>query len=191
MKRHLIATLLCVSLIAACATTEPTATPAPSTATPEPTATATPIPPTATDLPPTATATPTPTPEAPAATPTPSPIPTEQALPVPRFEPGTCRFQIPARPVECGYLIVPEDRSDPDGPTVSLHVAIFPSTSPDPEPDPVIYLMGGGGGNALNAADYYLRAVGYDIRQSRDFIMYNQRGTHYNQPLNFPTWPTA
>jgi hypothetical protein len=46
-----------------------------------------------------------------------------------------------------------EDREKPDGATVSLHVAIFRSYDPNPEPDPVIYLMGGGGGNALSAPD--------------------------------------
>ena len=43
--------------------------------------------------------------------------------------------------------------------------------------------MGGGGGNALGAADYYLHTVGNDIRASRDFIMYNQRGVHHNDPF--------
>jgi len=104
-------------------------------------------------------------------------------MPAARFEPAGCRFETSATKVECGYLTVPQDRADPDGRTVSLHVAIFRSTSPSPEPDPVIYLMGGGGGNALGAADYYLRTVGKSIRESRDFIMYNQRGTHYNEPF--------
>jgi pimeloyl-ACP methyl ester carboxylesterase len=43
--------------------------------------------------------------------------------------------------------------------------------------------MGGAGGNALGAADYYLRSVGNRIRMSRDFIMYNQRGTKFNEPF--------
>jgi pimeloyl-ACP methyl ester carboxylesterase/dipeptidyl aminopeptidase/acylaminoacyl peptidase len=109
--------------------------------------------------------------------------PTREIAPSPVFKPGPCRFNTPSVPAECGDLIVPEDRGDPDGATVSLHVAIFRSSSPNPEPDPVIYLMGGGGGNALDAADYYLRTVGNKIRESRDFIMYNQRGTRYNEPF--------
>ena len=192
MKRLNLAALLCTWLIVACAT-EPTATPAPPTTPPEP-ATAVISQPVASDTPelpppspvPTAMPTrvsPTATSEAPTASPSPLPVPTEAALPVPEFEPADCRFPTTARSVECGYLTVPEDRSNPDGPTVSLHVAVFRSTSPEPEPDPVIYLMGGGGGNALGAADYYLATVGNRIRESRDFIMYNQRGTHYNQPF--------
>jgi len=187
MKRPLFVLLLCAWVIAACGTAEPTAVAVPPTVTPEPTATAAPEPPTATPVPPTetATATPTeaPTPVTPTATTIPSPTPTEELEHASGFELADCQFQIPAKPVECGYLIVPEDRSDPDGATVSLHVAIFRSTGPNPEPDPVIYLMGGGGGNALSAADYYLKTVGNRIRASRDFIMYNQRGTHYNEPF--------
>jgi pimeloyl-ACP methyl ester carboxylesterase len=112
-----------------------------------------------------------------------SPPQTREIAPSPVFKPGPCRFSTPSVPAECGDLIVPKDRGDPDGATVSLHVAIFRSSSPNPEPDPVIYLMGGGGGNALDAADYYLRTVGNRIRESRDFIMYNQRGTRYNEPF--------
>lgn len=105
-------------------------------------------------------------------------------LPVPRFEPSTCYFNYaPGRHrVECGYLVVPEDRSRPDGPTVKLHVAIFKSSSIDPAPDPVIYVSGGGGGNHLDGYQIYLENGGYEILEDRDYIMYNQRGTRYGHP---------
>jgi pimeloyl-ACP methyl ester carboxylesterase len=109
--------------------------------------------------------------------------PTQEPGSYPIFIPGDCRFEPPGGSVECGDLIVPEDRDHPGGATVSLHVAIFRSFDSNPEPDPVIYLMGGAGGNALGAADYYLRCVGNRIRLSRDFIMYNQRGTKFNEPF--------
>lgn len=157
-----------------------TDTPLPPTA--EPTLTSTSLPPTTTPLPPTPTPPPRPS-ATPTRTPEPSPTPTEEALSLPAFVPGECRFGNSAVAAECGDLIVLEDREKPDGATVSLHVAIFRSYNPNPEPDPVIYLMGGGGGNALGAADYYLRTVGNKIRATRDFIMYNQRGTHLNEPF--------
>jgi pimeloyl-ACP methyl ester carboxylesterase len=103
--------------------------------------------------------------------------------PLPRFESASCQFiNAYLYDVACGYLVVPEDRSQPDGPTVRLHVAIFKSTNPDPEPDPVIYLAGGGGVNHLDSSGYYLSHGGYEILERRDYIMYNQRGAHYNQP---------
>jgi pimeloyl-ACP methyl ester carboxylesterase len=155
----------------------------PQTSTPSiPTGTGFPPTVTVTVLSPSATAEP-PTATVPQASDTPSLTPTEERLSLPAFIPGDCRFGRPGDFVECGDLVVLEDRDDPGGPTVSLHVAIIHSSSTDPEPDPVIYLMGGAGGNALSAVDYYLSMVGNQIRASRDFIMYNQRGTHLNQPV--------
>jgi NADPH:quinone reductase-like Zn-dependent oxidoreductase len=59
---------------------------------------------------------------------------------------GQCRLEpCAAYAAECGDLYVPEDRSQPDGRIVCLHVAMFRRYNPDPEPDPVIYLTGGGG----------------------------------------------
>jgi pimeloyl-ACP methyl ester carboxylesterase len=173
----IITALFSLILFSACVKSEISTMPAT-------TATALPASPTATAAPLTATETLMPT-TIKAATPTltPSPTATSEALTLPAFIPGECRFRVPTGGAECGDLIVPEDRTDPDGRTVSLHVAIFRSTHPNPAPDPVIYLMGGGGGNALGAADYYLHTVGNDIRSSRNFIMYNQRGVHYNDPF--------
>jgi hypothetical protein len=53
----------------------------------------------------------------------------------PVFELGDCQFELPAELAwaspECGYLVVPEDRSQPDGPTVRLHAAVFHSIGPN------------------------------------------------------------
>lgn len=105
--------------------------------------------------------------------PTPSP---------PYFIPGDCRFPTPPGEVRCGDLYVLEDRANPNSRTVTLHVAVFPSFSPDPEPDPVIYLIGGGGSDALGSADFFLGTAGTMIRTKRDFILYNQRGVKRNDP---------
>jgi pimeloyl-ACP methyl ester carboxylesterase len=102
---------------------------------------------------------------------------------VPVFEPDICHFT-PAYgyEVECGYLVVPESRSKPDSPSIRIHVAVFKSTNPDPKPDPVIYISGGGGVNQLAFSEHYLNNGGNDILQDRDYIMYNQRGAHLNDP---------
>ena len=56
---------------------------------------------------------------------------------MPRFEPGECRFRRPAWPdVECGDLLVPENRDQEEGPIIRLHVAILRSKAEQPEPDP-------------------------------------------------------
>jgi pimeloyl-ACP methyl ester carboxylesterase len=115
----------------------------------------------------------------------PEPTATESLQPayVPIFEPADCLVSIPpAYGMECGFLIIPEDRSQPDGPTVRLPVAVIPSKSQDPAPDPVVHLVGGPGGNLLDAAAYYLRVGGGRILDTRDYILFNQRGTHLAEP---------
>jgi uncharacterized protein (DUF885 family)/pimeloyl-ACP methyl ester carboxylesterase len=106
-----------------------------------------------------------------------------QASYEPVFEPDICHFTPPyGYEVECGYLVVPENRSKPDSPSIRVHVAIFKSTNPDPKPDPVIYVAGGGGVNQLAFSERYLNNGGNDILRDRDYIMYNQRGAHLNEP---------
>ena len=102
----------------------------------------------------------------------------------PLYEPAECQFPEPrGYEVSCGYLTVPEDRSQPAGPQIRLHVAVFPSTGEDPEPDPVFHLVGGPGGSLLDIAETYLMRGGAEILKKRDYIMFNQRGTHYAEPF--------
>ena len=103
---------------------------------------------------------------------------------IPAFEEAACAFEIPEgfNP-RCGYLVVPEDRSQPDGRTIRLHVAIFESTSPNPAPDPVIHLIGGPGGSALNNVRPILMKGGTEILEQRDYILFDQRGTQYSDPF--------
>lgn len=116
-----------------------------------------------------------------AAVPTATPEPEPAYEPV--FEPAECRLPLmPRDQVECGYLIVPENRADPAGRTIRLHVAIFKSRSPNPAPDPVIHLGGGPGAALLDDAPFYLQAGGNQIRETRDYILFSQRGTAYAEP---------
>ncbi|MFN2243003.1 MAG: alpha/beta fold hydrolase [Anaerolineae bacterium] len=112
------------------------------------------------------------------------PQPGDTSAYTPLYEPAECQFSEPrGYEVQCGYLIVPEDRSQPEGRQVRLHVAVFPSTGEEPEPDPVIHLVGGPGGSLLDGAAEYLHRGGTYILKKRDYIMFNQRGTHYAEPF--------
>jgi pimeloyl-ACP methyl ester carboxylesterase len=99
------------------------------------------------------------------------------------FEPAACAFPAPeGTSPECGYLVVPENRSRPDSPAIRLHLAIFRSTTPDPAPDPVVHLAGGPGSSSLAVAQYlFARGLG-EILERRDLILIDQRGTGYSQP---------
>jgi hypothetical protein len=101
---------------------------------------------------------------------------------VPRVEPAPCP-KLPGADelakASCFYLVVPEDRSRPDGPTIRLLVAKYPARSPEKQPDPVVYLAGGPGDivpleiNALIAADFI---------RDRDVYGMSQRGTMFSEP---------
>lgn len=101
---------------------------------------------------------------------------------VPFFEPSACPAELdlpPGRAVDCGYLTVLEDRSDPDGRVIRLFTAIFRTDNPNP--DPLIYLEGGPGAGASRLAPYfsYLFAP---FAEERDVILFDQRGTGFSEP---------
>ncbi len=80
---------------------------------------------------------------------------------VPRFEPTRCAE---LQGVEwlahanCGYLVVPEDRSRPNGRIIRLMVAEYPAQSSQKRPDPILYLEGGPGDIAPLEADPIIKA---------------------------------
>ena len=79
----------------------------------------------------------------------------------------------------CGTLTVPEKRGDPKEGNVRLPVAIVPSKTQPPQPDPIVYMAGGPGANAIAQAGD-LANVG--LNEKRDLIIMNQRGVAYTVP---------
>jgi pimeloyl-ACP methyl ester carboxylesterase len=97
------------------------------------------------------------------------------------FEPGPC----PAEPAEaladanCGFLVVPENRSNPNSRTIRLAVAAVPARSATPAPDPIAYLTGGPGGSAIGAMQNLINA---GANRDRELIVMDQRGTFNSEP---------
>jgi pimeloyl-ACP methyl ester carboxylesterase len=118
---------------------------------------------------------------APASTAMPTASPARSAA---RYETAPCEFPVPAGvSVECGWLSVPENRASPqNGREVRLHVAIFRSTNPNPPPDPIVYLEGGPGVDALERLPLVFDIWFRPFLANRDFILYDQRGTGYSTP---------
>jgi len=107
------------------------------------------------------------------------------ALPTPPavYEAATCAFAVPPGvEVECGYLSVPEDRSNPNSPTIRLHVGVFKSQSATPQADPIVYLEGGPGGSALMQMENAFVGFFQPFTATRDLVVFDQRGTGYSQP---------
>jgi pimeloyl-ACP methyl ester carboxylesterase len=101
------------------------------------------------------------------------------------FQQAPCPFTlgqglVEGKDVRCGFVVVPEDRSQPKSPTIRLAVAIFKTSSPHPAPDPVL-VLGGGPGDALleKAGPTYTAG---NLPSNRDLILLDQRGAGYSQP---------
>ena len=154
-RRRTVAAILGVSLLAAAcgAETSPSPSAEPS-ATPSAGAPSGPPPPGSETLPPDASA---------------------------RFERTDCRFDSDIeREVDCGDLVVPEDRSDSLPGEIRLHVGIFRSEHPDPRPDPIVFLDGGPGSAPLAWVPDALWLLPVE---DRDVIIVDQRGTGFSDPL--------
>lgn len=113
--------------------------------------------------------------------PLPTPMPTLAYTPT--FAESACPFETPnGIRVTCGYATVPESRTNNPTDTIRLAVAVFHSTSSNPNPDPIVFLQGGPGGAAVE-----LSANGYEVVvepfiSERDFVVYDQRGTGLSTP---------
>ena len=118
--------------------------------------------------------------------PQPTSTPTD-SVPVytPAFEPAACAFQLPAgleegQDVECGYLVVPENRDQPDDRQIRLAVAIFHSPSITDNQVPTVYLEGGPGVSALKPLQYSFNKY-LPFLQKGDLIIFDQRGVGLSQ----------
>ncbi|WP_322871606.1 alpha/beta hydrolase [Streptomyces goshikiensis] len=100
-----------------------------------------------------------------------------------RYEPGPCpRTPEPVEALKgarCGALTVPENRARPTGKTIRLGVAIVPAESPTPKPDPVVWLAGGPGDDAVGEAKM---AIDGGLNRDRDVVFMSQRGTYSAEP---------
>ena len=108
--------------------------------------------------------------------------PLAAAEPVPRFEPGDCPFAgeqwATVEDIDCGYLVVPENRRLDSDRTLRLPVAILRSTSDTPEPDPYLFIQGGPGLPSLRWAEQTAHhPQTRRIRERRDYILLDLRGT--------------
>lgn len=99
------------------------------------------------------------------------------------YEPGPCPKT--AEPIEelkgarCGTLTVPENRAKPSSRTIKLGVAVVPAVAGTPKPDPIVWLAGGPGDDAVGEAKM---AVDGGLNRDRDLIFMSQRGTYSADP---------
>jgi pimeloyl-ACP methyl ester carboxylesterase len=115
-----------------------------------------------------------------------APEPTAKSEPTPdpaaTFEETSCPFNVPeGTPVKCGFVVVPEDHSNPDGPTIRLAVVVAKDQSDEHQPDPVILLAGGPGERAVANALQFAPTL-TPLHPKRDLIIFDQRGVGDSEP---------
>jgi pimeloyl-ACP methyl ester carboxylesterase len=96
-------------------------------------------------------------------------------------------------PAECGYLRVPEDRSDPNSRILKLWTVVIRAYGPDPQPDPLFYIVGGPGvyvtdGNIVaNARNIMF----LNVNARHDLVFLDQRGTNDQHRLTCELPPSG
>lgn len=113
-----------------------------------------------------------------------------QLATVPRFEPDTCWFPLPADEVPgtnvvCGWLVVLEEHtpataSNSQPITLKLAVAVLKAGAFRPQPEPIVFVPDQPGQAAIDATAVAL--LSSPLRDQRDLIVYDPRGTGHSQP---------
>jgi pimeloyl-ACP methyl ester carboxylesterase len=95
-------------------------------------------------------------------------------------KPHPCRVPGYEKEVLCATYAVWENHETRQGRKIGLNIVILPALGPDKQPDP-IFEFGGGPGDAITkSASWYAQSP---LRQKRDFVLIDQRGTGRSNPL--------
>jgi pimeloyl-ACP methyl ester carboxylesterase len=106
----------------------------------------------------------------------------DRAAPERRIALSDCRLPKVAQAVQCGRVEVPENRAEPQGPKLSIFVAVLPANTLSPKPDPLVLLAGGPGQAASTLGPFALQLSA--VRRTRDIVLVDQRGSGRSAPLD-------
>lgn len=84
---------------------------------------------------------------------------------------------------KCGTFEVYENRATKTGRKISLNIVVYPATGAKREPDPLFYFAGGPGSAATDDARGFAPEF-KKIREYRDLVFVDQRGTGNSHPLD-------
>lgn len=99
------------------------------------------------------------------------------------FRHAPCAFETPkGEIVECGWLRVPECRSNPGSRSIELHTARYRSKAPRPSPHPIVWLVGGPGGEGHTLSTALFDKIVKPYLSDRDFIVIDPRGVGHSKP---------
>ncbi|HEX5889853.1 MAG TPA: alpha/beta fold hydrolase [Pyrinomonadaceae bacterium] len=108
----------------------------------------------------------------------------------PTIELTPCKPERITGDAKCGTLEVFENRATQKGRKIKINVLVLPATGPQREPDALFYFAGGPGSAATEDARGIAQNLA-NIRQRRDLVFVDQRGTGQSNPLNCELFNSA
>ncbi len=100
-----------------------------------------------------------------------------------------CRVPGVEEDLLCGSYDVFENRAVKSGRTIALNIVLMPATGQPVERDALVYLAGGGVVPATRYASLFARSF-RQLREHRDVLLVDQRGTGKSNPLDCPGLPS-
>lgn len=107
----------------------------------------------------------------------------------PKLQLEPCRLPGWSEDVRCGRYEVYEDRKAKAGRKISLKIVVLPAQGDKPAADPVFYFTGGPGGSSTETITRAGKSYLAGLRQSRDLVFVDQRGTGGSNPLGCNLYP--
>lgn len=119
-----------------------------------------------------------------------SPVPTDAAPSTsvaaarPAFHSAACPpGSFPDRlHVKCGYVSVPEDRSDPHSRKIKVAAAVVPASDPVPGAEPILLLPGGASASSMTRFSIRAYLAGTTWDDGHDVVLVDTRGVGRSEP---------
>ncbi|WP_394204201.1 alpha/beta hydrolase [Shewanella waksmanii] len=106
----------------------------------------------------------------------------EPAAPVSQA-PHACYVSGLSEQVSCGSILVPENYQEPQGKQIAIHYTVLPAIKSNFGSEAFLAIAGGPGQSAIDNAAYFDKVFS-KVRQYRDILLIDQRGTGRSNPLN-------
>src|SRR5829696_7038666 len=103
----------------------------------------------------------------------------------PRLSLGACADPALPKDARCGTYEVFENRAAMKGRKIPLRVVVLPALGPDRLPDAVVSFAGGPGQSSVEWGTLLSQSLA-PLRQRRDFLLVDSRGTGGSGPLECP-----
>ncbi|ESE42635.1 Tap domain-containing protein [Shewanella decolorationis S12] len=103
---------------------------------------------------------------------------------------NTCYVEGVSDRLNCGFVTVPENPNKPDGEQIQVHYVVLPAVKNVNHEEALLAIAGGPGQSAIdNAASF--DSMLNKVRQQRDILLIDQRGTGRSNVLNCDAGPQS